>query len=102
MSSNDKARVRVRDDFMVPVSKLKKNGQWKEKKKEYFAGEWLRGRFVTVRDRRMFRTGEFLLSPSHFDQVKFPEGAGMSFEELNELLNSPAVIDLHDRHDLLS
>jgi hypothetical protein len=101
MSSNDKARVRVRDNFMVPVRKLK-NGRWKEKKKGYFAGEWLRGRFVKVDGCFMFRTGKFLLSPSHFDQMKFPDGAGMSLEEFKELLNSPAVVDLHDRHNLLS
>jgi hypothetical protein len=93
--------VRVYGDFAVPVCKLK-GGKWREMNKMYFSGEWLSGCFIDVRGRRMFHTGKFLLSPSHLDRVKYSGGDGLNFEELDGLLQSAPVRDLHDPYGLLS
>lgn len=94
-----KCRVRVRCGFIVPICRLLK-GRYKIKRKEYREGEWLKGDFVEIHGRRMFRTGKFLLSPSHFDRVKFPEGDGMNPEKLDKLLKSDPVPDLYDPHKI--
>jgi hypothetical protein len=62
------------------------------------------GCFVEVGGRHMFRTKDFLLSPAHFDRLKFSAsvGGGMSRDDLDELLNSFFDPDLHDRYNMLS
>ena len=93
-----KCCVRVDFDFIVPMHKLKKDGSWKDKKKEYWAGEWLVGDFVQIDKYYMFRSGKFLLSPSHFDRVKFSEGdrRRMTVEEQEAFLKGFVTPDLHD------
>ena len=101
--AEDKCRVRVSGDFTVPVHVLKK-GKWKETKKKFSAGSRLRGRFVDIHGQKMFRTGKFLLSPLHFDRIKYSGDGGMSLEDFDELMKSMSGSpqhDLHDRHDLL-
>ena len=98
-----KCRVRVDDDFTVPMCKLKKKGCWKERKKEYWAGEWLKGYFVEIDGCWMFLSGEFLLSPSRFDRVKFPQEKRMSSKDQEELLKSlSSHPDLYDPHKVFT
>ncbi len=96
-------RARVRENFTVPFSTVKRKGRLKERRKAYHAGEWLQGCFVEVGGRHMFRTEDFLLSPAHFDRLKFSASVngGMSWDDLDELLNSFFDPDLYEHHHML-
>ena len=95
-----KCCVRVDVDFTVSMRELKKGGIWKDRTKEYLAGEWLNGYFVESHGSYMFRSGKFLLSPIRFDRIEMDFGA---FAKLGDSLSgSLGEIrqDCHDMHGL--